>query len=156
MQLNKEMQLALHPEHGQAEIRALEKDVQRAELRLSALRAAQQRLQADLSNAIAKRETCVLKVPHPGDFVNTLGVRAGSYPYGLTNVLYLAALACSRLTSHRLKQHCGLAARYDAGKVSLLVVQSSMWSNVILACMSGAPPQKLEQTGAPCQAHSSV
>ncbi len=64
-QLSKEMRLALHPEHGQAEVAALEKENKRAELRLSELRATQQRLQTDLSNAIAKRETYVIKVwPH--------------------------------------------------------------------------------------------
>ena len=65
-QLSKEMRLALHPEHGQAEVAALEKENKRAELRLSELRATQQRLQTDLSNAIAKRETYVIKVwPSP-------------------------------------------------------------------------------------------
>lgn len=61
-QLSKEMRLALHPEHGQAEVAALEKGNKRAERHLSDLRATQQRLQTDLSNAIAKRETYVIKV----------------------------------------------------------------------------------------------
>lgn len=62
VQLTKEMQLALHPDHGQAKITALEKEIKRAELRLSDVRATQQRLQTDLSTAIAKRETYVVKV----------------------------------------------------------------------------------------------
>ena len=56
------MRLALHPEHGQAEVATLEKENKRAERHLSDLRATQQRLQTDLSNVIAKRETYVIKV----------------------------------------------------------------------------------------------
>ena len=65
VQLTKEMQLALHPEHGRAEVKALESDVRRAELRLSDLHATQHRLQNDLSNVIAKRETYIVKVSAP-------------------------------------------------------------------------------------------
>ena len=65
LQLTKEMQLALHPEHGQAEVMALESNIKRAELHLSDLHATQQRLQTDLSNAIAKRETYIVKVSTP-------------------------------------------------------------------------------------------
>ena len=65
IQLTKEMQLALHPEHGQAKIAALEQEIKRAEQRLSDVRATQQRLQIDLSTAVAKRETYVIKVLAP-------------------------------------------------------------------------------------------
>jgi len=62
VQLEKEMQLALHPEHGQAESAALKKENERLDLRLSELHATQTRLQTELSNALAKRETSVIKV----------------------------------------------------------------------------------------------
>ena len=62
MQLQKEMQLALHPEYGQAESAALAKEVSRLRLCLSELQSQQHRLQTDISNAIAKRETSVVKV----------------------------------------------------------------------------------------------
>ena len=65
IQLTKEMQLALHPEHGQAKIAALEQDIKRAEQRLADVRATQQRLQTDLTTAVAKRETYVIKVCAP-------------------------------------------------------------------------------------------
>ena len=70
MQLQKEMQLALHPEYGQAESAALAKEVSRLRLFLSELQSQQHRLQADISNAIAKRETSVVKVGLLTDILN--------------------------------------------------------------------------------------
>ena len=66
-QLQKEMQLALHPEYGQAESAALAKELSRLRLCLSELQSQQRRLQTDISNAIAKRETSVVKVGLPAD-----------------------------------------------------------------------------------------
>lgn len=62
IQIQKEMQLALHPDHGQAESAAFTKGVSRLRLRLSELHALQHRLQTEIANAIAKRETSVVKV----------------------------------------------------------------------------------------------
>lgn len=62
LQLQKEMQLALDPKHGQAESAALAKEISRLQLRLSELKTMQQRLQTEISKAIAKRETYVIKV----------------------------------------------------------------------------------------------
>ena len=62
LQLQKEMQLALDPRHGQAESAALTKEISRLQLRQLELKTIQQRLQTEISNAIAKRETYVIKV----------------------------------------------------------------------------------------------
>ena len=72
MQLQKEMQLALHPEYGQAESATLAKEVSRLRLFLSELQSQQHRLQADIANAIAKRETSVVKVGLLTDVLNIL------------------------------------------------------------------------------------
>ena len=71
MQLRKEMQLALHPEYGQAESAALAKEVSRLRLCLSDLQSQQHRLQTYISNAIAKRETSVVKVSLLTDILKT-------------------------------------------------------------------------------------
>ena len=70
MQLQKEMQLALHPEYGQAESAVLAKEVSRLRLCLSELHSQQHRLQTDIANAIAKRETSVVKVSLLTDTLN--------------------------------------------------------------------------------------
>ena len=78
MQLQKEMQLALHPEYGQAESAALAKEVSWLRLFLSKLQSQQHRLQADISNAIAKRETSVVKVSLLTDILNISARHEGS------------------------------------------------------------------------------
>ena len=71
MQLQKEMQLALQPpEYRQAESAALAKEVSRLRLCLSELHSQQHRLQTDIANAIAKRETSVVKVSLLTDILN--------------------------------------------------------------------------------------
>ncbi len=62
LRLRKEMQLALDPKHGQAESAALKHEVSRMQLRFSELKTMRKRLQTEISNAIAKRETHVIKV----------------------------------------------------------------------------------------------
>ena len=78
MQLQKEMQLALHPEHGQAEAAALAKEVSRLKLCLSEVQSQQHRLQTDISHAIAKRETSVVKVSFLADILGTIARLGGS------------------------------------------------------------------------------
>ena len=54
--------MALDLRHGQAESAALTKGISRLQLRSLELKTMQQRLQTEISNAIAKRETYVIKV----------------------------------------------------------------------------------------------
>ena len=61
MQLEKEIQEALDPEFGQSEIKELQKEIHRMELRLEDLRKRQEQTIQEMERAVNKRETIQLK-----------------------------------------------------------------------------------------------
>jgi len=61
MQLEKEIQEALDPEFGQSEIKELQKEIHRMELRLEDLRKRQEQTIQEMERAVHKRETIQLK-----------------------------------------------------------------------------------------------
>jgi len=76
MQLEKEIQEALDPEFGQSEIKELQKEIHRMELRLEDLRKRQEQTIQEMERAVNKRETIQLKFSKnddPSKKANTKG-----------------------------------------------------------------------------------
>jgi len=67
IQLEKEIQDAIDPEIGQSEIKLLEKDIHRMELRLDELRKRQDQCVQEMERAVYKRETIQLKYVKPDE-----------------------------------------------------------------------------------------
>jgi coiled-coil domain-containing protein 40 len=61
IQLEKETQAALDPEVGQAEARAMEKEIHRMRLRLEALQRSQEQMLQDMEQAILKRDVIAMR-----------------------------------------------------------------------------------------------
>lgn len=80
IQLEKETQAALDPDVGQAEARAMEKEIHRMRLRLEALERAQEQMVLDMEQAIRKRDLLALrgraKADKGGDRADELSVAA--------------------------------------------------------------------------------
>lgn len=71
IQLEKEIQNALDPDVGQTEIKSLQKDIHRMELRLDELRKRQEQTIQEMERAVYKRETIQLKYTRSEDITVT-------------------------------------------------------------------------------------
>ena len=72
-QLEKEIQNALDPNVGQTEIKSLQKDIHRMELRLEELRKRQEQTIQEMERAVYKRETIQLKYTRSDDLFDSKG-----------------------------------------------------------------------------------